>query len=141
MSIPAGEASVAHSFTAQRSNPFMTLLLQEIGAGSEDTLWVSNAGLHMHLLGRSGSLAIEHDNGEDTCLVEIDDWDFGWQGSYRLSEPVAFGPQDALALGCEWDNSAGNQAIIDGEIGEPRDVEWGDGSFDEMCLSVLYVSQ
>ena len=41
---------------------------------------------------------------------------------------------------CSWDNSASNQQIIDGDILEPIDVQWGEGTTDEMCLGGFYVT-
>ena len=43
------------------------------------------------------------------------------------------------AATCAYDNSAANQPVINGEHVEPRDVTWGEGTLDEMCL--LYVQQ
>ena len=40
---------------------------------------------------------------------------------------------------CVYDNSAENQPVVDGEKQDPKDVQWGDGSFDEMCLNYLLV--
>jgi len=141
MSIPAGESSVEHGFVAALDELPYTALLQEIGAGPDDTLSITDVGLHMHLLGRKTKLSIQREGGGETCLLDIDDWDFGWQGDFSLREPVSFEPGDKLSLSCEWDNSESNQPVIDGQIADPHDVGWGDGSFDEMCLSILYVSK
>ena len=63
------------------------------------------------------------------------------QIAYRMTEAVAFAPDDRLSISCEWDNSAENQPIIDGAVRAPQDVAWGEGTFDEMCLGVVYVSR
>jgi hypothetical protein len=42
---------------------------------------------------------------------------------------------------CWWDNSAANQPLVDGMPKEPSDVGWGEGTFDEMCLGVVYVAK
>ena len=39
-----------------------------------------------------------------------------------------------MEVTCTYDNSAGNQPLIDGEQMDPMDIEWGDGTLDEMCL-------
>jgi hypothetical protein len=92
----------------------------------------------MHMLGRQGQVSIKRPSGNDSCLLLIDDWDFHWQGAYTLREAAVLGPHDELQLGCEWDNSASNQPIVDGEPREPVNTNWGDGTFDEMCLAILY---
>ena len=57
-----------------------------------------------------------------------------------FSDPVTFSPGDSLWMGCTWDNSASNQPIINGEVKEPVDVAWGEGTSDEMCLGGFYVT-
>lgn len=63
-------------------------------------------------------------------MLQIDDWDFHWQGSYgfRQSEIVRRG--DQVSIECHWDNSPANQH--DG--GAPKNVNWGEGTGDEMCV-------
>ena len=54
--------------------------------------------------------------------------------SYRFKEPVQTNAGDEIRITCTWDNSAGNQPIVDGQPLEPRNITWGDSTFDEMCL-------
>lgn len=88
------------------------------------------AGLHMHTLGTSGRLQIERANGEQQCMLQIDDWDFHWQGSYGFAQSELLRRGDKLSIECHWDNSAGNQH----EGGTPKNVNWGEGTGDEMCV-------
>lgn len=93
---------------------------------------------HMHNLGKSISIELVRKDGTRECLLDIPKWDFDWQGAYMFREPLELHEGDRLNMTCTWDNSADNQAVIDGVQVEPRDVEWGESSFDEMCLgSVL----
>lgn len=138
MPIPAGEPSVIHVHDADRNDQLLQLLLAQIGAGPGDTVQLRDASLHMHTLGRQGQMKVKHASGEESCLLHIDDWDFGWQDAYTLEEAVELGPDDILQLACEWDNSAENQPLVDGVPREPTPVNWGDGTFDEMCLGILY---
>jgi hypothetical protein len=73
-----------------------------------------------------------HADGTETCLLEIPDWEFGWEQPYWFAEPVPFGPQDRLYIECRFDNSAANQP--DGVA--PRDIGWGDGDQD-MCAGFV----
>jgi mono/diheme cytochrome c family protein len=93
---------------------------------------------HMHQLGRRIRLDVVRD-GTETCEISIDDWDFNWQQGYILEESAWYQPvtTDAIRLRCEYDNSPENQPVINGVQGEPRDVYWGEGSYDEMCLVFL----
>lgn len=45
---------------------------------------------------------------------------------------------EKLKMRCEYDNTKQNQAVVNGVKLEPRDVQWGEGTLDEMCLT--YVS-
>ncbi|MEZ4382553.1 MAG: hypothetical protein R3A79_14545 [Nannocystaceae bacterium] len=141
MTIPAGEPSVVHSASIARGGLLLSTLLGRLGVGADETVEISSAGLHMHTLGRKASLAVRHADSSESCLLRIDDYDFGWQGGYSLRESVRFAADDTVELSCEWDNSAENQPVVDGAVRAPQDVEWGEGTFDEMCLAVIYVSR
>jgi len=128
MPIPAGAPEVAHAFqmdlTAVAGGPFR----------------LHASGVHMHQLGARGRVSIERAGGGSDCLLEIDDYDYHWQGMYELREPVLFNPGDQLRLECHWDNSAENQPLVGGQPRVPRDVSWGQSSDDEMCIGELYVA-
>lgn len=90
---------------------------------------------HMHTLGKR----IETRLAGGDALVEIPRWDFHWQQQYQFREPVVLRPQDTLEVECNYDNSAANQPVIDGQRQAPRDVTWGEKTTDEMCLSYMQV--
>lgn len=91
---------------------------------------------HMHLRGKRQTVSI--DGGP--LLLEIPRWDFQWQLPYRFQNPVELRPQDTIVLECEYDNSAANQPLENGVRQPPRDLRWGEGTTDEMCLNFLYVT-
>jgi mono/diheme cytochrome c family protein len=124
MNIPAGNPDVEHVF--------------EIDPGTSFSL--HTAALHMHLLGRSGRLSIERADGSSQCVLAIDDYDFGWQTSYALTQPINVNAGDRLRLECHHDNSPENQPLVNGERPDPIDVQWGEGTRDEMCLGVFLAS-
>lgn len=141
MTIPAGEPEVMHEITLARDSPILQFLMQGLGVGPNTTVDVWGAALHQHLLGTRSVVTVEHGDTEDECLLQIDEWDFHWQGQYELAEPVAFGSGDAIHLQCWWDNSAANQPLVDGVPKPSVDTGWGEGTFDEMCLGVLLVAR
>jgi hypothetical protein len=140
MTIPAGEPEVHHGVTLPRDATIFQYTLGAIGIGPNEELDVWRSALHMHLLGTRARMSILRDGGED-CLLQIDDWDFNWQGDYLLNTPLSFGPGDELQLDCWYDNSEANQPIIDGQPKVPATVGWGEGTLDEMCLGVVYVAR
>ncbi|MCA9709739.1 MAG: monooxygenase [Myxococcales bacterium] len=140
MLIPAGDPQVTHEYAFPVGNPLFRQRLSDVGVMAGEPFVVHSAGLHMHYLGTAGTLSVVRGGGGEDCLLDIEDWDFGWQGGYTLREPLRVDADDQLRISCTWDNSAGNQPTIGGEVLTPHDVEWGEGTTDEMCLGVIYVS-
>lgn len=141
MPIPAGDPEVMHEVTLERSDPILLYLMQGLGVSPSTTVDIWSAALHQHLLGTHSTLTVERGDAADECLLQVDDWDFHWQGQYELAEPVAFGSGDAIHLQCWWDNSDANQPLVDGVPKQPTDTDWGEGTFDEMCLGVLLMAR
>lgn len=100
---------------------------------------VASVSPHMHLLGKSIRAEVFRAEGENTCLVDIPRWDFNWQQPYRIPKEqwLEIAPGDEIHLRCEYDNSPGNQPLMNGQTAPPKDVFWGDGTLDEMCLVYL----
>ena len=95
---------------------------------------------HMHLLGRS--IRVELNPGTDRArvLLDIPRWDFHWQSSYMLAEPVVAEPGDRVRVTCRHDASL-RKAGTNGVPQTPRYIVWGEGTTDEMCLGVLQVTR
>ncbi|HEY8376976.1 MAG TPA: hypothetical protein VIK91_10830, partial [Nannocystis sp.] len=137
MLIPAGDADVVHAFEADIGN-FLGLLFPPGVYKAGDPFVVHSALVHLHTRGVSGTLGVV--GSQDTCLLDIPRWDFNWQGSYTLAEPVTVSPGDKLRIECRWDNSKANQPFENGMQQDPVDIYWGEGTGDEMCLGILYVT-
>jgi len=82
---------------------------------------------HMHLMGRK--LRLERDGGE--CLFRADAYDFQWQRLYWYENPIAVKKGDNLTITCGYDTRGAEQ--------DP--VVWGEGSEEEMCMVVAYVTE
>ena len=94
---------------------------------------------HMHQLGTAISLEAKTPGEGNSCLVDIPRWDFNWQQSYYFPEDDWFiaTSDTTFKMTCQYDNSAANQLVVNGEALEPRDVFWGENTTDEMCLTYL----
>ena len=127
LDIPAGEPAAEH----EASFPYY----------GDAPLRVRGLTAHMHLLGEEISLHVDRSSGDRTCGLDIPDWDFNWQQSYQLApgDEIEVNDGDAVTLRCVYDNSEANQPVVNGEQIDPRDVAWGDGTLDEMCLLYLDV--
>ncbi len=92
---------------------------------------------HMHLLGRTMNVTATLPGGTQKCLINVDDWDFNWQGLYRYSEPVTIPYGTKLSLEAFYDNSEGN---VRNPNVPPKAVSWGEQTTDEMCIAFLGVT-
>jgi FtsP/CotA-like multicopper oxidase with cupredoxin domain len=97
-----------------------------LGAGAP--LQVYSTGLHMHLRGQTTRLEVERKGGSPACLLDIPRWDFHWQGSYAFKQTVTVQPGERMKLECTFDNPGA------------KDVNWGEGTEDEMCIGFVYVT-
>jgi mono/diheme cytochrome c family protein len=93
---------------------------------------------HMHLLGTSFKLELIRD-AKATTVLEIPQWDFHWQSSYWLRDPVRLRNGDTVRVTCKYDNRAERQPEVNGRRVTPRYVVWGEGTLDEMCLTIAQV--
>jgi Copper type II ascorbate-dependent monooxygenase, C-terminal domain len=129
MPIAANQSDVVHRWRGRPS-----------GLGTFTTYDVHWVDLHMHTLGSRGSVSIARANRTVEPLLTIPDWDFNWQQTYVFNRPVKLNPGDELEVECHFDNTAQNQMIVDGQRLSPRDVNWGEGTRDEMCLGNVLVT-
>jgi len=91
---------------------------------------------HMHLLGTSYESKVIREDGSEQCIV-AGNWDFRHQMSYIFDEPIILDPGDTLTGACTWDNSVDNPNQTSSP---PKAVTWGEGTDDEMCVFLTYVS-
>ncbi len=136
MDIPMGEKEVKHSYTGDPRGFF------KLFSGDMDLkggFVVHAVTLHMHKLGTSALVRLEREDGTQETLLQISHWDFNWQRLYNFEEPVTVQPGDQLTVECHWDNSQENQPIVGGVKQTPKDVNWGEGTVDEMCVNKNYI--
>jgi hypothetical protein len=139
MPIPADDPDVTHSWRI-RGNALAFAFGESAGV-SPGQPWVMHQGfMHMHNLGTRGRTTVQRPDGSEQVILDIRDWDFNWQGTYNFVNEMIVNPQDWVTIECSWDNSQENQEFVGGEQLITRDVEWGDGTQDEMCLMSVYMT-
>jgi hypothetical protein len=92
----------------------------------------------MHLLGTSIRVELNPGTPRARVLLEIPRWDFHWQASYVLRQPVKAAAGDVVRVTCRHD--AGLRRTTQPKAA-PRYVLWGEGTTDEMCLGILQVTR
>lgn len=148
MGIPADEAAAKHKFSTDVADWIPYLSDSRVSGG---TYRIYSASLHMHNLGTSAKTWIEREDGQEECLLDIKEWDFHWQRFYPFEQYKLYERGDKLHLSCTWDNSQANQVSGmvdtdgDGEGDtyqqlETADRNWGEGTTDEMCLGIYFLT-
>jgi hypothetical protein len=93
---------------------------------------------HAHMLATRMAANVRVD-GKDECLVNIPQWDFHWQGDYLFQDPLPVTGSARVTTTCAWDNTAANQPVVNNMPLQPRNVAFGEGSFEEMCLHYIWL--
>lgn len=127
MDIPAHTNDVTHEVSADLTKFIGFITSGAIPANVPLTIYQS--ALHMHTLGKSATTRLERADGTNACLLDIPSWDFHWQGAYTFEKPIAMDPGDSISIRCTWDNPTA------------ADVNWGEGTGDEMCLGTYYITE
>ncbi|MGL5096585.1 MAG: hypothetical protein ACRDD1_13410, partial [Planctomycetia bacterium] len=92
---------------------------------------------HMHLLGKEMKLTATLPDGSEKRVLWIDDWDFNWQETFQLKQPLLLPAGTRIDLRARYDNSADNPS---NPSRPPKLVQWGEGTTDEMCMAFLEVT-
>ena len=102
---------------------------------------------HMHMLGRDIRISLQHEDGSETCLAHIPNYDFEWQRTYMYDAAIenlpTINPTDTLVISCNYNNSQSNPffqeylsiAGLEGSM----DVSVGENTLDEMCTGIIGV--
>jgi Ca2+-binding EF-hand superfamily protein len=90
---------------------------------------------HMHLIGKAVTVTAVLPDGKERSLLQIDDWDFNWQGYYEYAAPVALPKGTKVLMECVHDNSAGNPSNPNQP---PKRVVYGEETANEMAIVLLH---
>jgi len=93
---------------------------------------------HMHQIGHDMHIWVTFPDGRDQDLIQIPDWDFGWQNTYYFEKPITLPQGAVLKLVAHYDNSENNPRNPNKP---PKEVKWGEGSNDEMCFGFIAVTK
>jgi hypothetical protein len=141
-SIPANEADIV----GESSVPMQRL--SQLGSGLGIGLAAAGQYIpgeivgmtpHAHAWATRMVANIQHADGSENCLVEVPDWDYGWQLDYLFQDGLAYGPEDMLHVECHYDNTADNQPVINGVQRQPQVITFGENTLNEMCLHYLWL--
>lgn len=91
---------------------------------------------HMHLRGKAYEVAARFPDGRREVLLRVPRYDFRWQTTYALREPLRLPQGTVLEYAALFDNSPNNPANPDPQA----EVRWGDQSWEEMNVGFTEVA-
>jgi peroxiredoxin len=91
---------------------------------------------HMHLRGKAFRYQAEFRDGKKEVLLDVPTYDFNWQTSYRLAEPLKLPAGTRIHGIAHFDNSEDNLNNPD----PTRTVRWGDQTWDEMMIGYFDIA-
>jgi thiol-disulfide isomerase/thioredoxin/mono/diheme cytochrome c family protein len=91
---------------------------------------------HMHLRGKAFQVQIGK-AGNESILLDVPHYDFNWQHTYILEEPIELDSIDRLTFTATYDNSDKNPFNPDPD----EFVTWGDQTWEEMAIVFYEVAR
>ncbi len=85
---------------------------------------------HMHVRGKDFEYKLVYPDGKEKVLLRVPKYDFNWQLTYFVKEPIAVPKGSRIECLAHHDNSANNKFNPDPKI----TVRWGDQTWEEMMI-------
>ena len=127
--IPAGEPNYVISGTSEAGKTMM-------GRPISRDILLTSVMPHMHWLGRDFRFEAVLPDEKKTRLplIQIDHWNFNWQGTYAFVEPIRLPKGTYFEMEAHFDNSDANLA---NPSHPPKVVTWGEQTTNEMCIGIF----
>ena len=120
LAIPPGDAQYRSSMRATFSRDVKLISMQP----------------HMHLRGKDFDIQATYVDGRTEALLRVPRYDFRWQTTYFLADPIVMERGSSLDFVAHFDNSANNKFNPD----PSQTVYWGDQSWEEMNIGFIEVA-
>jgi hypothetical protein len=88
---------------------------------------------HAHFRGAAAEFTAVYPDGRQSVLLNVPKYDFNWQTTYELKDPIILPAGTTVRYQMVYDNSAQNIANPDPN----RTVPWGQQTWDEMLYGVI----
>jgi hypothetical protein len=114
-----------HMFLIRAGNPDQAVC--ECHTFTKD-MYITSLTPHMHLRGKSMRFEITYPDGRNETLLNVPQYDFNWQITYRTATPIFVPKGSRLKIDAHFDNSANHPGNPD----PSKDIRWGAASEVEM---------
>jgi hypothetical protein len=91
-------------------------------------MYITSLTPHMHLRGKSMRMDVTYPDGRTETLLNVPQYDFNWQITYRAAEPIFIPKGTRLKIDARFDNSPNNRVNPD----PSKTIRWGAASEVEM---------
>ncbi len=88
---------------------------------------------HMHFRGKAFEYQVKYPTGETDTLLRVPKYDFNWQLTYQLDQPLKLPKGTVLTAIAHYDNSPNNPY----NPNPKSEVYWGDQSWEEMLAGFV----
>ncbi len=87
---------------------------------------------HEHTLGKTFRLTLDPGTPHSKILLDIPQWNFGWQLNYALAHPFHVDAGETVRMDCSWDRSLDPNR-------PPKYIVFAEGTEDEMCFATYAI--
>jgi hypothetical protein len=94
---------------------------------------------HMHLLGLALTMVLNPGTPEAKTVLDVPDYNFHYQRSYNLATPIPVTAGEPVQVTCAYNPKLAQELPILRKA-PPHFITWGDGSTDEMCIGLAWIS-
>ncbi len=91
---------------------------------------------HMHVRGKAFEYKLTQPGEEQQTLLSVPNYNFNWQLTYRLEQPIVLKPGAKMDMAAWFDNSPNNPFNPDPKA----EVRWGEQSWEEMMIGFFDVA-
>ncbi len=103
-----------------------------IGAIQNDS-YIQSLLVHAHLRGKDFTFVLTYPDGREEILLRVPNYNFDWQFSYELVEPIFAPAGSTVKVISRYDNSRANRR----NPAPHREVYWSEQSWDDMFLNTV----
>ena len=141
----ADEASITHAVMTSEARKAGGLIIppnadnsrhEANSPKSQVDVQLLNLMPHMHVRGKSFRYELQTVDGRKETVLDVPHYDFNWQTSYQLAEPLSISAGSSLHVVAHYDNSENN-------LNNPNPkatVRWGEQTWDEMLIGYFDVA-
>lgn len=141
----ADEASITHAVMTSEARKSRGLIIPPNANNSRHEasspkspvdVQLLNLMPHMHVRGKSFRYELQTADGRKETVLDVPRYDFNWQTSYQLAEPLSIPAGGSMHVVAHYDNSENN-------LNNPNPnatVRWGEQTWDEMLIGYFDIA-